>query len=183
MSLSIVLAAVTLTAGCSGSSPVGPSGPVTPPPVVANPDYSGDWRGGWRILSCDDAAPKPGFCASNIRRDFEPIRLTLTQSGRTVTGRMQARTGNGTVSGTIDDLGRLHLSGELPSEFPPHPIMARIVEWRTATNDSRSELLGGFRLEHFWGGDPQMTAAFTTTESAGIYRCTVPKLTGFFWEC
>lgn len=176
----IVIGAI-INLGCS-DAPAGPSHvPTSPtPPLVPNANYSGEWAGGWRVMSCTDLPPRPGYCRNNVRPDFEPVRLYLTQFGTNVTGRMQARIGDGPVTGRVDELGRLRLEGTLPS-VPGRVPYTQITDWRMVTNQDSGALIGGFTIQHLWGDD--LSPAAVTVNEAEIPRCAGPKFSGFFWEC
>jgi hypothetical protein len=79
--LSVIAAAVLMSAAC-GSSPTAPSGPPPPPPVA---NVAGNWSGTW-----EDRFGASAFV------------MNLNQSGSTVTGTWQVEGLNGSVSGSAD---------------------------------------------------------------------------------
>jgi hypothetical protein len=167
---------VALCAACDTSSSPNPS-PVSPTPPLVTADYTGTWRGGWRVERCDDVTAAR-YCAANLHKDFEPIALQLTQSGRVVTGQLQSSVGGGAVAGSVDDLGRLRLSGSL-IVVDGHGVSATIVDWRMVAGGD--QLIGAFKLNHFAG---PIVAFTTVNETVGIQRCQQPtKFIGVYWEC
>src|SRR5687768_1598411 len=78
--LSCLLFAAALMTACDDVPGEPGSVTVTPSPLPANTNYAGEWAGGWRTISCQDLPPQLGYCANNVRRDFEPLRLVLTQT-------------------------------------------------------------------------------------------------------
>lgn len=179
--LVIVFAIVALHFSACTDAPTPASQlPTSGTPLAINANYSGEWRGGWRVMSCTDLPPRLGYCRSNVSPDFEPIRLTLAQSGESVTGRMQARIGDGPVTGGVDLLGRLRLEGTLPTVPGRFPV-TQITDWRTVINPDDGTLVGGFKIQHLWSTD--LSPAAMTVNEMAIPRCACPGTTGVFWEC
>ncbi len=177
-SLMLVLGLTSL--GCQSEVAVAPATPTTPTPLVSNPNYTGEWRGGWRVIRCTDQPPRIGYCASNSQPDFEYARLVLTQSAGTITGRMQARIGDGPVTGRIDELGRLRLQGTLPS-VPSRFPLTRITDWRSVIDPADGSLVTGFTIDHLWSSD--LSLAARSVNEMAIPFCPRPSTVGFFWEC
>ena len=169
-----------ITPACDSAVPVGPALPTAPTLLATNPNYTGEWRGGWRVISCTDQPPRLGYCASNSQPDFEYARLVLTQSTGTITGRMQARIGDGPVTGRVDELGRLRLQGTLPSVPSRFPV-TRITDWRSVINPADGSLVTGFTIDHLWGTD--LSLAARSVNEMVIPFCPRPSTVGFFWEC
>lgn len=174
------------TTACADSTDPAPRTPTAPSALVPNPNYAGEWAGGWRTISCQDLPPQPGYCANNVRRDFEPIRLILAQTFPRIVGTIQTGAGQGNVGGVVDELGRLRIGGVVMSvaaRGAPAAPRTRIVSWRTAST-SDGFMVGSFELEHLWGdlSRPAARAVAELTDTL-LKKCPGQKLTGVFWEC
>lgn len=180
-----VVSALLVTAACA-ESPVTSDTPTAPSVLVPNANYSGEWAGGWRTTSCVDLQTDFRYCAGNVRHDFEPIRLNLTQTGPRIVGTIQTRWGGGSVAGVVDALGRLRIGGVVMSVAArgvPSVPRSRIVQWRTVSM-AGGYMIGGFTLEHLRANlnDPVAAAVAEFTDTL-LKKCAGPKFTGVFWEC
>lgn len=184
MNVNLAAAAILILAmnawACDRAAPQAPPTPTGPTLLAPNANYTGEWRGGWRVISCTDQPPRLGYCANNTRPDFEYARLVLSQSMGTVTGRMQARIGDGPVTGRVDELGRLRLQGTLPS-VPGRIPFTRITDWRSVIDPADGSLVTGFTIDHLWGDD--LSLAARSVNEMVMPLCPRPSISGFFWEC
>ena len=183
---SVVLLGVIAVAACAEIDDTAIPAPTAPSVLVSNPNYAGEWAGGWRTISCQDLPPQFGYCANNVRRDFEPLRLVLTQAGARISGTIQTNAGHGNVGGVADDLGRLRIGGlvmSVATRGAPAAPRTRIVAWRTVST-SDGFMIGGIELEHLWGdlNRPAARAVAELTDTL-LKKCAGPKFTGLYWEC
>lgn len=92
----------TLAVGCGSDSPTAPSGP---------PSVAGVWSGGWTRQTCTETIV--GSCALFFQslNNGGPVRLTLNQSGASLSGTAEFGNLITTVSGQVTTSGIVALTG------------------------------------------------------------------------
>lgn len=132
----IVGLAAAACAACGGTptapTPTAPPAPVAAPPPPPPPPYTGVWEGQYRIDRCDGTGSMQDLLCSSQRGLYPPgtrlpIRLDLTQSGATVSGRIELGNLTGIVNGVVRSNGLLTLSGTARSGT----FAAEITYWDT----------------------------------------------------
>lgn len=116
-SVAVMVVALSASA-CNGKTDTtsSPSPITAPPPVTSSTPYSGVWEGRYRIDRCDGTGSIQDLFCSQQRGLYPPgttlpIRLDLTQSGSSVTGRIELGSLTGPVTGSVRSNGLLTLAG------------------------------------------------------------------------
>lgn len=159
-------------AACKGktSTPTSPTAappPVvttTPPPAAPATPYSGVWEGRYRIDRCDGTGSVQDLLCSQQRGLYPPgttlpIRLDLTQTGSSVTGRIELGAVTGVVSGVVRSNGLLTLSGTARGGT----TAAEITYWDTRAIGNAMD--GFFTFNATYTNIPGIAVVVTTLQS------------------
>jgi hypothetical protein len=143
----VLLAAfIALAAGCRHES-AAPTTPTMPSATVIDTNVAGVWTGTFAVTRCTPMAI-PGDCRPSVPFAPEPMTLTLTQAGDSLSGTFEtAMVGSIPISGTIDSGGIMHLSGVKPGNFRCFEASTPDVEvgdWTTEITKT-GDLSGTFR--------------------------------------
>ena len=129
-------------AGCGAFSDLTGADPVSP-----IPDVEGQWRGTFTTTACTvSSAALQGFCAVVFSTDPVPFVLALAQFEDELVGSFQLGDALVPMSGTIDEAGRIRLSGSASAVFGGAGTMTlTLLDWDTTA--SGASLTGGWSSE------------------------------------
>ncbi|MDP1570582.1 MAG: hypothetical protein Q8L86_11320 [Vicinamibacterales bacterium] len=162
-----------VSAACNGKSP-SPTAPTSsapppavtaaPPPAVPATPYSGVWEGRYRIERCDGTGSIQDLLCSPQRGIYPPgttlpLRIDLTQTGSTVTGRIELGAVTGVVSGVVRSNGLLTLSGTARGGT----TTAEITYWDTRAIGNAMD--GYFTFNATYTNIPGVAVVVTTLQS------------------
>ena len=114
--------------------------------VVSN--YSGDWRGTYRVNKCDDSGNFAGVWCRSLGGvgTILPVTMNLTQGGVArdqISGQLALGTFVGAVSGNVTGDGRLILGGSFTSTAGTSTVRFVIGGWEARLSNSTG-LSGGW---------------------------------------
>ena len=145
--------------GCGGSgSPTTPSTP-TPQPVVS---FAGTWSGTFTASSCGHTGGWPS-CAG-VFDGVQPLTLTLTQTGSSVSGTLRQSDVDMSVTGSVSADGHLLLNGTTTIPVTGLSITFALVGWDT--QQSGNSLTGGWSDRLTAPGIPGFVQWINTINSA-----------------
>ena len=110
--------------------------------VQVVPVYQGNWAGTATVLACTDLSgfTSAGYCARNLGT-VQPVTLTLTQSGLTLSGTMTKAEGgnllNGSITGVVGIFGDITLTGTLAGVANGSNYQLGVVSWNSLATGSR----------------------------------------------
>jgi len=136
--------------------------------VQVVPIYQGNWVGTSVVLACTGITgfDQAGYCARNLGA-VQPVTLTITQSGLTISGTMtKAEGGNlltGSVSGAVGIFGDITLTGTLGGVANGANYQLGVVSWNSLVN--------GTQMSGTWSGNvtsPQVLGIATLQWSLNL---------------
>jgi hypothetical protein len=136
----------------AGSNTIGISGSAVPANTAA-----GTWSGHYVIERCDGTGSTQDLFCSATRGAYPtgsslPMRLTLTQSGGSVTGTLSLGQVTGSVIGSISGTGDLTLSGTVSASG----TAGRLTSWTTRVTGNH--MSGNFGFDASFTGTPGVAA-------------------------
>jgi hypothetical protein len=150
----LVALLATLTICCGDDSPTAPTGSVV--------DFGGVWSGTWLRQSCSETAGTVTVGCAGLPTS-EALRVTLTQTGDQVQGRVDVGVFLVTVTGTVGSDSVLRLTGEgriLTTAF-------RLSNWQTT--QSGGTMTGSFTFA-FVPDDPTFATITFTASLQNVTR-------------
>ena len=160
---SLLLIPTTLFAailtGCGGNDINTPSSPSPPPPVA---NFAGTWSGTFTASSCGHTGGWPS-CAG-VFDGVQPMTLTLTQTGSSVTGTLRQSDIDMSVTGSVSADGHLLLNGTTTIPVTGLSITFALVGWDT--QQSGNSLTGGWSDRLTAPGIPGFVQWINTINSA-----------------
>jgi hypothetical protein len=135
-----------------GSNTIGISGSAVQPN-----EATGTWSGNYIIERCDGTGSTQDLFCSASRGVYPvgsslPMRLTLTQSGGSVTGTLSLGQVTGSVTGSISGTGDLTLSGTVNASGS----VGRLTSWTTRVIGN--QMSGNFGFDATFTGTPGVAA-------------------------
>ena len=131
--------AVSLIAAACGGSPTSPNGNTV--------DFTGTWQGNWQRTSCSESGGAAG-AACNATPTSGALRLTLTQTGTSVSGNVEVASFLIPGAGSVSANGTLNLTGSARITFlvdgVPRSATGTLSNW--STTRSGNTMNGSFTL-------------------------------------
>jgi hypothetical protein len=133
--------ATALKTGAATITATGDAGQTGTLTVQVVPIYQGNWAGTATVLACTDLSgfSSNNYCARNLGA-VQPVTLTLTQSGLTLSGTMSKAEGGslltGNVTGVVGIFGDITLTGTLGGVANGANYQLGLVSWNSLTTGS-----------------------------------------------
>lgn len=163
--LVVVVACALGACGSEAASPIAPS--PTPRPAT---NYQGQWVGEHTIAACNGTGGfAQGFCSTFAVGTTLPVTLTLTQTGRQVSGTLAMGALTGSVSGPVSTTNdHLLLAGSIISISNGTTTTIVVQGWDTfATGTSMTGGWGTTWTLSSLGGAGQIVHAIRTLIKVG----------------